>query len=215
MSPKVRGLRSGVIGLLLAVCLVALCIRLAWAAPPTQSAASGEAIFRDKACMDAQGGATGAPPLAQAPATVPLSGDPNRGEALFMGNIHLRNDGPPCMGCHSIDSAGALGGGAMGPDLTLAFAKYGDAGLASILATIPMTTMKPIFTDHPLALEEQADLRAFIEASSSQPQANREALILALSLAGFVAAMILAGLVWRRRLHGVRRPLLERTRPGA
>jgi hypothetical protein len=103
----------------------------------------------------------------------------------------------------------------MGPDLTLAFARHGDAGLASLLATIPMTTMKPIFTDHPLVPEEQADLLAFIEAASGRPQANREPLILALSLAGLIAAMILAGLVWRRRLHGVRRPLLERTRPGA
>jgi hypothetical protein len=108
-----------------------------------------------------------------------------------------------------------LGGGVMGPDLTQSLAKYGDAGLASVLATIPFPTMQPIFTGHPLAPQEQADLRAFIEAASTKPQANREAPILALSLAGFIAAMVLAGLVWRRRLHGVRRPLVERTRPGA
>ena len=129
-----------------------------------------------------------------------------------MGTAHLRNGGPPCMGCHNIDSAGILGGGVMGPDLTQAVVKYGDAGLASALATLPFPTMKPIFTDHPLTPEEQADLYAFIKAASGQPQANREAPVLALSLAGFVAAMILAGLIWRQRSRGVRRPLVKRGR---
>ena len=100
----------------------------------------------------------------------------------------------------------------MGPDLTQAIVKYGEAGLASALATLPFPTMKPIFTDHPLTPEEQADLWAYIKAASGMPQANREAPILALSLAGFFAAMILAGVVWRRRLHGIRRPLVKRGR---
>ena len=284
MSPKVRGLRNGVMGLLLATFLVVLSIRVAWAALPTQSAADGEAIFKDKcagchtigggrlvgpdlkgvtaqrdqgwlarfiaqpdkvlaggdptasallqefnnvrmpnlglsqdqvaaliAYLDAQGGATGAPPPTQAPAPAPPAGDPGRGKVLFMGAVHLRNDGAPCMGCHSIDRAGALGGGVMGPDLTQAFAKYGAGGLASVLANIPLPTMKPIYADHPLAPEEQADLRAFIQAASNQQRVNTDVLVLVLSLAGFSAAMIVVGMVWRRRLRSVRRPLVERT----
>ena len=129
-----------------------------------------------------------------------------------MGTAHLHSGGPPCMGCHNIDSAGILGGGAMGPDLTQAIAKYGDAGLASALVTLPFPTMKPIFTDHPLTAEEQADLWAYMKVASGMPQANREAPVLALSVAGFIAAMILGGVVWRRRLRGVRRPLVKRGR---
>lgn len=149
-----------------------------------------------------------------APDTSLAVGDPDRGEALFMGDLHFQNDGPPCMGCHNIDGAGALGGGTMGPDLTQAFATYGDAGLASVLDNIPFPTMKPIYANHPLTPEEQADLRAYIQAAAGQPQVDRELLILALSLAGLIAAMIAIGIVWRRRLRGVRRIMVDQARSG-
>jgi mono/diheme cytochrome c family protein len=285
MSPKVRALRNVAMGLSFAAFLVTLSISLAFAAPPPQSAAEGEAIFKDKcagchtigggklagpdlkgvtqqrdpqwlarfiaqpdkvlasgdpiaaslfqqfnniampnlglaqnqvaalvAYLGAQGGTGGGPSSAQATAGPLPAGDSTRGEALFMGTAHLHGGGPPCMGCHNIDSAGLLGGGVMGPDLTQAVVKYGEAGLASALATLPFPTMKPIFTDHPLTAEEQADLYAFIQTASGLPQANREAPVLALSLAGFIAGMILAGLVWRQRSRGVRRPLVKRGR---
>jgi mono/diheme cytochrome c family protein len=273
MSPKARGLLNAMAGLLLAAFLVALSVQLAWTAPPAQSAADGEAIFRDKCvgCHSIGGGRLIGPDLKgvtaqrdpqwlasfiagpdkvlaagdptatallkqfnnvqmpnlglsqaqvaaviaylQAPGGVVTqttavalpAGDPVRGKALFLGDVHLHNGGPPCMGCHSIDSAGVLGGGVMGPNLTQAFAKYGDAGLASALANIPFPVMKPIYADHPLAPEEQADLRTYIQAAASQPQANRELLVLALSLAGWIAAMIAIGIIWRRRLRGAPR----------
>ena len=74
--------------------------------------------------------------------------------------------------------------------------------------------MVPIYADHPLTPEEQADLRAYIQAAAGQPQANTELLVLALSLAGFLAAMIGIGIIWRRRLRGVRRPLVDQGRTG-
>jgi mono/diheme cytochrome c family protein len=166
------------------------------------------------AYLEAQGGASGAQP-SPAPAQSLPAGDQTRGKALFMGNVHLSNDGPPCMGCHSIDQVGTLGGGTLGPDLTGAFAKYGDAGLVSALATIPWPTMQPIYSDHPLTAEEQADVRAFLEATSGQQPANRDVLVLALSLAGLGAALIVIGIVWRGRLRAVRRPLVGRARPRA
>ena len=155
--------------------------------------------------LESPGGAA-----APAPAAGLAAGDPIKGEALFMGDVHFQSDGPPCMACHNIDSAGFLGGGTLGPDLTQAFAKYGDAGLASVLANIPFPTMKPIYTDHPLSPEEQADLHAHIQAAASQPQTNKEPFVLALSLAGLIGAMIVIGIVWRRRLRAVRRPLVGR-----
>jgi len=108
-----------------------------------------------------------------------------------------------------------LGGGLLGPNLTGASDKYGDAGLAAALANIPFPTMKPIFADRPLTPEEQADLRAFLEAEAGQPQANTEWLVLGLSLAGLFGAMIVIWFVWRHRVRGVRRPLLKQATPGA
>jgi mono/diheme cytochrome c family protein len=121
-----------------------------------------------------------------------------------MGDLDLQGGGPSCMGCHNIDSAGALGGGTLGPDLTQAFANYGDAGLASALANIPFPTMKPIFAGHPLAPQEQADLRAYLESQAGQAQTNKVLLILALSFAGLIAALTAIAIIWRRRLRGAR-----------
>jgi len=157
------------------------------------------------AYLQAPGGAS-----APTPAAVTAAGDPTRGKALFLGSLHFQNGGPPCMSCHSIDDAGILGGGAMGPNLTQAFAKYGDAGLASALATIPFPTMKPIFADGPLTPQEQADLHAYIQSAAGQPQTNRLVPFLALSLAGWIGLMIVIGIIWRRRLRAVRRPLVAR-----
>jgi mono/diheme cytochrome c family protein len=284
MTPSIRRLRYGVIGLLLVALLIALSGGLASAAPPLQSTADGQAIFQAQcaAChtigggvlvgpdlkgiaqqrdpawlarfiaqpskllaegdptaaallqqfnnvkmpdlgltqaqvasiiayLEAQGGGTGTPqPTQPLTATLP-AGDSKRGENLFLGIAHLQAGGPPCMGCHSIDKAGLLGGGVLGPNLTGASAKYGDAGLAAALANIPFPTMKPIFAKWPLAPEEQADLRAFLEAEAGQPQANTEWLVLGLSLAGLFGAMIVIWFLWRHRLQGVRRPLLKRT----
>lgn len=163
------------------------------------------------AYLQTQGGAAGTPAPAQTPTPGP-AGDPDRGHALFVHRIHFRGGGPPCMGCHSIDSVGILGGGVMGPNLTPAFAKYGDAGLAAALANIAWPVMKPIYGAHPLTPQEQADLRAFLQAESGQPQASTLVPVIVLSLSGFFAAMIVIGFVWRRRLHGVRRRLVEGSR---
>jgi mono/diheme cytochrome c family protein len=142
-------------------------------------------------------------------ATLP-AGDPAKGEALFLGSIHLQNGGPPCMSCHSIDDAGLLGGGTVGPNLTGAYGKYGAAGLASALANIPFPAMKPIFTDDPLTAQEQADLYAYIQSVAGQPQTNRLVPFLALSLAGWIGLMIVIGIVWRNRLRAVREKLVGR-----
>jgi mono/diheme cytochrome c family protein len=163
--------------------------------------------------LDAQGGAAGAEPTPAPIVNLP-AGDAGRGEALFLGTVDLSEDGPPCMGCHSIDSAGALGGGVLGPSLAGVAARYGDAGLAAALANIPWPTMQPVYTAHPLAPQEQADLRAYLLAVSGQPQANTEVAFLVLSLAGFFAAMIAIGIVWRHRLRSVRRPLVEGQQSG-
>jgi len=141
-----------------------------------------------------------------------ITGDAAIGEALFLGNEHFENDGPPCMGCHNLGSSGLLGGGALGPDLTDAYTRYTDASLAAALANIPWPTMKPIFTDHPLTPEEQTHLRAFILAEPGQEAADTELVIIGISLAGFIGVVLMFAVIYRRRLRGVRRPLVNQAR---
>ena len=130
-----------------------------------------------------------------------------------MGNVHFQNDGPPCMGCHNVASNGLLGGGAMGPDLTNVSTQRSQEEIASILSNSGPTispVMQPIFAEHPLTASEQADLIAFLNSSVGQPESNREIIVIGISLAGFAAAVVLLGIVYRGRLRGVRKPLLKK-----
>lgn len=160
--------------------------------------------------------ASAAAPPAPAAAPALPAGDPQLGKDLFTGTVGLRNGGAPCMGCHSIAGIGALGGGALGPDLTATAETYGDAGLASVLAAFPFPTMQPLFSARPLTPEEQAALRAFLEGAPLRARPSQALVRLALlAFATGAAALALAHLVWRRRLRDVRRPLVARAYPAA
>jgi len=143
------------------------------------------------------------------PAGLP-PGDAVRGKALFTGQRRFRNGGPPCMGCHGIAGIGALGGGALGPDLTLTVKKFGRQGMPAVLASLPFPTMQPVFAGRPLTVEEQADLLAFLEGPTvtREPGALRRLAWLALVGAGVLFAG--AGLAWRRKLGPTRRALVRR-----
>lgn len=162
------------------------------------------------AYLEAQSGGAAAPPATQVPVAASLPGDPVIGKALFTGSIAFRNGGPPCMGCHSIAGIGALGGGALGPDLTPAYAKFRDPGMASILAAFPFPTMTPIFRDRPLTAEEQAHLRVFLQQAVAERPTQAVGQLTLLAVAG--AAILLGGahLLWRHRLTEVRRAMVGR-----
>lgn len=163
---------------------------------------------------------TAAPGVASAPGTIasPVSpGDAAIGKELFTGTRRFVNHGPACMACHSIAGIGALGGGALGPDLTMAASMFGRAGLASILSGMPFPTMAPIFTRRPLTAEEQRHLGAFMgQAPVPARSPSAIGLLAVLATLGAGLGLGLAHVSWRRRLVGsVRRGLLERGAPGA
>lgn len=149
-----------------------------------------------------------------APVVTLGAGDAARGRALFTGASRLANGGPPCMSCHSIAGLGALGGGALGPDLTFAYNTYGgDAGLATFLNTTPTVTMNAVWTQQPLTPAEQDDLRVFMQEASVQqrpPQALWQ--LAGLSVLGMVLLIAAAHLYWRNRLGSVRKTLVQRAR---
>ena len=163
------------------------------------------------AYMETREGVGAAAPVAATPVPDLPAGNPARGKALFTGNANLRHGGPACTSCHTVAGLQAPGGGSLGPDLTPAHAKYGgDAGMAAVLAELPFPTMKPVYAKRPLTPGEQADLLAFMQAAGQgRPVAGGWQVAL-LAMGGFVVLMGALQVVWRRRLRGVRKPLVQR-----
>lgn len=166
------------------------------------------------AYLESQSGA--AAPVAPEPvkaAAGPFKPDSGTGKALFEGTNRFDNGGPPCLACHSVAGIGALGGGALGPDLTGAYGKFGADGIASVLATTPFQTMEPIFDEQPLTPEEQAHLAEFLSrAAVSKRTAASVGQLALLGLGGAVFLLLVMQFLWRRRLREVRRPMVARSR---
>ncbi len=136
-------------------------------------------------------------------------GDPDQGEALFIGGTLLENGGPPCMSCHNTTGSVALGGGTLGPDLTKVYDRYGEAGLPATLQNLPFPTMQGVFSEKPLTDGEAADLFAYFAQINKKEEMKTENLSFLLSgLGGFVFVLLLSNFIWRKRLSGVRIPLL-------
>ena len=81
--------------------------------------------------------------------------------------------------------------------------------MIAVLGRIPFPTMVPVYRDHPLTPQEQADIAAYLGAASGSPAAWTV----------FVACLgiwVMAGLymilhsLWRRRLGRVRSSLQAR-----
>ena len=160
----------------------------------------------------------GCAPAPQQEAAEPASGQPTssgdveNGRKLFMGYVHLENDGPPCMGCHNIGANGILGGGALGPDLTNVSKERSYPELASILSNFGFTSspvMEPIYSKHPLTNKEQADLIAFMQASVGEPEEDKEVLVLGISILATIGAAFAIGFVYRDRLRRIRAAMVN------
>ncbi len=148
-------------------------------------------------------------------ATAIPAGNAESGRELFTGAKRFEAGGPPCMGCHSVGGIGALGGGALGPDLTRTAANYGGAeNFAKVLAKVPFPTMKPIFHPdegrRPITMQEVADVSAFLyQASSTERPTQAIGTLLAISVSVAAALVVLGHLMWRNRANGVRKPMVE------
>jgi mono/diheme cytochrome c family protein len=104
------------------------------------------------------------------PGVVLPPGNAAQGQALFTGQAPLANGGLNCVACHNVAGVWPLGGGTLGLDLTHAYTKFGEAGLAGALAGLPFPTMQGVFLNRSLTTTEQADLLAFLQqADQSAP----------------------------------------------
>lgn len=129
------------------------------------------------------------------------------GKNLFTGSTRFRAGGPPCLACHSIAGIGALGGGAMGPNLTGA---YDRLGAAMVIWPGGVPPMRAIFMDKPLTPDEKTHLLAFFESAAVTQRPTRAVLQLSvLAAAGTVLMLGLTHLVWLRRSRSVRKTMVR------
>lgn len=129
----------------------------------------------------------------------PVAGDADQGRELFLGASRLVNGGAACVSCHAAGSSGLFGGGALGPDLTQAFARLGgEAGLTAWLSNPPSPTMMPLFSERPLTADEIAHITAYLAAADSagEPAGGGGWFLLA-GLAGLAALILFLALAVR------------------
>ncbi len=138
-------------------------------------------------------------------ATQSERGDSAVGQNLFAGSTRFKNGGTPCMACHNIDGISALGGGVMGPDLTIAYNKFKKDGLHAIISDMIYPTMNAIFAEKPVTFEEADALIGYLEDVSLNkgPQIGNNLLFMV--GAGVIGTILLFGLyfiIWSRRKKG-------------
>jgi mono/diheme cytochrome c family protein len=92
--------------------------------------------------------------------------DVERGRALFHGRQPLAHGGMACNACHVASREGHLAGGALGPDLSTAYARYQDTALTMFLK-------RPCFPRQPelgraeyLTPDESFALKAFLRQTA-------------------------------------------------
>lgn len=142
-----------------------------------------------------------------------ILGSAARGESLFTGRAAFRNGGPACISCHSIAGLTFPNGGTLGPDLTQTYTKLGPAGTRAAMQTLYFPTMIPVYRDHQLVSQEQADLVMFFKQTTAETKPQSAWTTQILMLAAFVLSIIFVALTaffWRKRVLSVRRALVAR-----
>lgn len=162
------------------------------------------------AFLTEQDGGGAAPVTPQPILAAPGESSAAAGKNLFTGATRLSNGGPSCRACHSSAGIGGLGGGNLGPDLTGAYAKLGDAMILWPETTPPM---QPIYSSKPLTDQEKANLLAFFSSTDVTSRSTEViGALIGLAVVGVVVLGILAQLIWRRRLSAVRAPMVSKQR---
>jgi mono/diheme cytochrome c family protein len=91
------------------------------------------------------------------------------GRSLFTGGRPLANGGASCFSCHRVgELAGA--GGSLGPDLSTAYARYQDRGLAALLARGCFPRARPTLVRAILTDQEAFALKAFLRPAAQGPR---------------------------------------------
>lgn len=132
-----------------------------------------------------------------------LSGDAQKGQHLFVGNIRFLNNGPTCNSCHNVNMKGFASGGALAKDLTQAVTRLSVDGVKGMMSGLPFPQMKQSYGSKPLTGQEIADITAFLkradELAATQPISNIGNKMLLGGITGGVALLFLFSFLWIKR----------------
>ena len=136
------------------------------------------------------------------------------GREIFFGKRRLASGGPACISCHTMRALGGLSGGRLGPDLTLVYERLqGRKGLSAWLMNPASPTMAPVFRNTQIQPDEILPLVAFFEdAAKKGGQDDSSALLnfFLLAAGAMVIGLVSLDAIWKKRIHGVRRQLVQR-----
>lgn len=150
--------------------------------------------------------------VTEAPAQIGI--DPqtiSAGRQLFVGERRLARSGAACISCHTARGLSGLGGGRLGPDLSLSYERLGKAkGMSAWLSATPTPIMAVTFKRNPLTQDEVAALTAFFSdvAGRGDAKDNGRYKLLALAVGCMLVGFVVIGGAWRNRLRGVRERLI-------
>ncbi|MCB0404950.1 MAG: cytochrome c [Bdellovibrionales bacterium] len=134
----------------------------------------------------------------------------HRGGQLFSGEVALAAGGPACIQCHSAGSAGPLGGGTLGPDLTQSYSNYNDQGLSKVLTKIAFPVMDQVYAGKALTEAEVYQLKSFLLKMDREGPAGKGAQkkFVFLGLIGLFLGFGAIDLSWRNRRRKSSRPTI-------
>ncbi len=137
--------------------------------------------------------------------------DVEHGRQLFVGEVRLKNGGPPCISCHTAaETKLSVAGGTLAKDLTNVFARLGDEGLDGAIKNPSFPLMKDIYAKQKIEKEEVFALRAFFSASNRSTAAPGDNVsVFMAAIVGTGLCLVILNLFWRRRLRGVRKPMVQ------
>lgn len=135
------------------------------------------------------------------------------GRSLFFGDNRLVNGGPACVSCHHVDGEGGLGGGRLAISLTDAYARLTVTNPDALTLTIAnpgFPVMQDTFKDHPVTMQEAFQINAYLkDVSQRNAQSESQEGFFLIGLLGTVLSLATFDFFWRRRLTGVRKPLVH------
>ncbi len=136
------------------------------------------------------------------------------GMALFRGERRFSHEGPACISCHTLGTLDGMGGGRLGPDLTMVYERLGGRKAIGAWMSAPATpTMQAVFKQHPLDPDKEIlPLLAVFDnaARYSQPaDSGSQVNFLLAGSAGLCVSLTVMGWVWRERLRSVRQNLVS------
>lgn len=141
--------------------------------------------------------------------------DIDKGQLLFSGAARFTNGGPSCVTCHNVTNDKMIDGGLLAKDLTNAYSRMGEEGLAGIMSSPPFPAMTSAYEGKALDSTEVAQLTAFLQyadqVSAEQQVSSGYDIFFIYGGIGFVVWMVIVYAMYaNRKKHTVKREILAR-----